>query len=159
MDIRYNKPQFNVSLFNRQVHVIINQKFAENLKDYINNLDEQREDWLDLSDGLSEAQATKHYRSDNENPEFVITEYNGVFTVAMDSSMAEQLARLILNTATHVCKDKDKFDFNAFIAFGRRLESASRGEYENLNFKQKVPPHMMAPYNFMYPPQHMVRRR
>lgn len=159
MDIRYNKPQFNVSLFNKQVHVIVNQKFVDNLKNYINNLDENyKDDWLDLADAFAEVQATKSYRSDNENPEFVISEFNGVYILSMDANMAEQLSKLLLTTALNVCKGKEELDFNVFIAFARRLETAAKGDYETLHQNKKFPPiQMMAPYNFMYP-QHLVRR-
>ena len=166
MDGRYNKPQFNVSLFNKQVHVIINQRFAELLKSYVDALDEEtKSEWVDFSDAISEATATKSYRSDNDNPEYVITEFNGVMTIAMENEMAEHLSRLILDRTTDVCKKNPEIEFNAFIAFGRRLETAARGDHESLHTQKRMPmppmplyPHQMPPvYYQQFPPRRYVR--
>jgi hypothetical protein len=166
MDGKILKPQFNVSLFNKQVHVILNQKFVEILRNFISATDsETKEEWSDVADAFAEANATKCYRSDGENPEYVITEFNGVYTVSMEAGMADQLSKLILTSATDVCKSQN-LDFNAFIAFGRRLETAARGDFEGLQTNPKarvmqfgghVPPPY--PYAMPYPQQNYRYQR
>jgi hypothetical protein len=170
MDSKFFKPQFNVSLFNKQVHIIFNQRFVELLKDLIDTLpNEAKEDWYDVVDSFSDAKANKHSRSDSEDPEYVITEFNGVFTVAMEHDMAEQLARLILVSAVDACKVNQNLEFNALIAFGRRLDTASKGDFEGLQFASKIvkqprfvpnqvvnayPPKPFHPVHYKFSPRH-----
>lgn len=136
MDSKISKAQFNVSLFSKQAHVILNQRFVELLKSFILNLDEeQREEWLDVVDAFAEAKANKHYRSETE---YVITEFNETYSVSMELEMAEQLSKLILTEATHVAKHCADFDLNAAIAFARKLETAASGDYESLQAPKKV---------------------
>lgn len=130
MDSKIYKAQFNVSLFSKQVHIILNQKFVDLLKNFIVNLNEdQRDEWLDVIDAFAEANANKYYRSYTE---YVITEFNETYTVSMELEMAEQLSKLILTEATHVSKICSDFDLNVAIAFARKLETAALGDYESL---------------------------
>lgn len=139
MDARLNEPLFNVITFESQVHLIINQKLADQLIIYLQNLEEiQRENWAELAHGLSKANVTNYYRSCFND--FAITEFNGVLTLALDPYSADAFSKLILNTVNDGCTPKDLFDPNFFSTFAQTIESALRDALGGLSVKHKTVP-------------------
>jgi len=158
MDSKFSKAQFNVSLFAKQAHIILNEKFVELLSNFIKNLnDELREEWLDVLDAFAEAKAHQHYRSDTE---YVITVFNETYSISMELDMADQLSKLILAEAGVVSKQCNDFDLNAAIAFARKLETAANGDYESLQAPKKHLRFMPQPvYYQQYQPMVAYPRR
>lgn len=133
MDSKLIRPQFNISLFNKTVHVIMNQCFVELFQRFINCDPEIQDDWFDVSNGLQIGFEEGEYTDNSPNPEFSVHRFHNALTLCMELEMADSLARLILSAAFDVCRNNPDLDFSAFIAFGRRLETAARGDYAGLH--------------------------
>lgn len=130
--IKVSRPQFNVSVFNRNVVLSANQKLIDSLVHFLKQGGEIRNEYDDLIEGLELLTdgTEQFYRT--ETGEFSCSKFSGIFVITMEGEFSLALSEKILEYAGSVCSKNKSLDLNALVAFGKKLESAGQGNYLSL---------------------------
>jgi hypothetical protein len=131
------RPQFNVTVFNKNVFLTMNQKFVENLVEFISQDEKLRNDFEDLIDCLKAIIADEQNFYENDSGEFNCSKFQSIFHLSMLQDFCLALSENILELAGGICSKNKNLDLNAFVAFGKKLESAGQGNYMSLNNRTK----------------------
>lgn len=135
--VKVSRPQFNVTVFNRNVILTANEKLSDNLCIFLRHEEKTRQDYDDLIEALEVvAQGKEHYYA-SQTGEFTAVKFNSVTLITMECDFCLALSEAILEFAGSACSKNKELDLNALVAFGKKLESAGQGNYLTLNQNKK----------------------
>jgi hypothetical protein len=136
--VKIQKPQFNVSLFNRNITLSMNRKFMQQFRVFLSGAEYFREEYSDLIDSLANLLQDGDMAAIEvgEGEEFIISSFKGLYSLNCASEFALSLSQSILELAGNICTNNSELVLSAFVAFGRKLESAAVGNFEALQPKR-----------------------
>jgi hypothetical protein len=140
--VKIQKPQFNVSLFNRNITLSMNRKFMQQFRIFLSGAEYFREEYGDLIDSLANLLQDGDTAAIEvgEGEEFIISSFKGLYNLNCASEFASALSQSLLDLAGTICATNPELNLNAFVAFGRKLESAASGNFEALQPKKMFNP-------------------
>ncbi len=140
-----DNPQFNVGLIARHVCVACNKKLITELRDTLSSVEDYVKDFEDFIDhvNLSMTGDTAYYSTGD----YQITQYDGVWNISMKQDFAKDISFCTINAIRQM--DRHYPVASALIAFSKKLDLASDGDYARL---QGSPKQQQLPYQFMMIP-------